>query len=245
MEVGVLGHRGGRLNAAWARRIYFGMQRWRGEPVEEVCRELDASQAWPRERLIELQWERMRALYRHAYETVPFYRMRWSAAGFDAESMRSRGDWARLPALEKRDLREHGATLHSSQAPPGLKATTSGSSGTPIAVLRSHRSWAHAHANVFRGWAWHGIRVGDRYAYLWGLALDASGRRQAGWRDWVFNRERLSAFEITPERVRAYYARLLERRPRFAFGYPSAVTHFAEEVTALGLDGRAIGLRAV
>ncbi|HTK31821.1 MAG TPA: AMP-binding protein [Candidatus Saccharimonadaceae bacterium] len=233
------------MNARLAGALYFAMQQARGEPVRQVWRELDASQSWPRQRLLDLQWERMKALYRHAYETVPFYRMRWSAAGLDAGSMRSREDWERLPALDKRDLREHGATLHSNQAPPGLKATTSGSSGTPIAVLRSHRSWAHAHANVFRGWAWHGIRVGDPYAYLWGLALDASGRRQAGWRDWVFNRERLSAFEITPERVRTYYARLLARRPRFAFGYPSAVTHFAEEVAALGLDGRALGMRAV
>ena len=117
-------------------------------------------------------------------------------------------DWERLPALSKPEIRQDAARLMSAAPTRGLKATTSGSSGTPVAVLRSHASWGHAHANVIRGWGWHGIDVGDPYAYFWGLALDASGRRQAGLRDWFFNRRRLSAFEITPERAREFYAAL-------------------------------------
>ncbi len=233
------------MNARLSRWLYYQLQEMRGEPVRRVMRELENSQRWPSERLLELQWQRQRALFLHAYETVPFYRERWRALGLTPDSLRDRADWDLLPVLEKRDLRENADALCSSVAPRGLKATTSGSSGTPIAVLRSHASWAHAHANVFRGWHWHGLEVGDRYAYFWGLALDESGRRQARFRDWTFNRERLSAFEITPERAREFYARLMRRRPRFAFGYPSAVTHFADEIAAQRLDGRALGLRAV
>lgn len=233
------------MNAPLSRWLYFATQRLRGEPVRSVLAELEASQRWPVERLKTLQWERQQALFQHAFDTVPFYRQRWGAAGLQRDSLRAPADWERLPLLEKHELREHGDALHSSRAPGGLKATTSGTSGTPIAVMRSHRSWAHAHANVFRGWHWHGIEVGDRYAYFWGLALDASGRRQAALRDAIFNRERLSAFEITPAGAREFYDRLRARPARFGFGYPSAVTHFADEVAAQGLDGRALGLRAV
>lgn len=233
------------MNARLSRWLYYAAQGVRGEPVRAVLAELESSQRWPLERLKALQWERQQALFRHAFETVPFYRERWRRAGLAPDALRAPADWERLPMLEKHELRELGESLRSSRAPRGLKATTSGTSGTPIAVLRSHASWAHAHANVFRGWHWHGIEVGDRYAYFWGLALDALGRRQAGWRDTMFNRERLSAFEITPAGARAFYERLRAHPARFGFGYPSAVTHFADEVAAQGLDGRALGFRAV
>ncbi|MBI1799077.1 MAG: phenylacetate--CoA ligase family protein [Candidatus Eisenbacteria bacterium] len=233
------------MNPALARWLYYSAQSLRGENVRGVLADLEVSQRWPIERLSDQQWERQRSLAAHAFETVPFYRERWSAAGFLPDALVTRADWAKLPSLGKSDLREQGERLRSSRAPAGLKATTSGSSGTPIAVLRSHASWAHAHANVLRGWRWHGLDAGDRYAYFWGLALDESGRRQAALRDAFFNRARLSAFDVTPERAREFSARLRSWRPCFAFGYPSAVTNFADEVAAQKLDGRAIGFRAI
>jgi phenylacetate-CoA ligase len=229
---------------ALARGLYFAGQAYRGEPVRRVLHELEASQHWPLERLRELQWERMVALARHAYETTPFYRRRWTEAGMSPDALRSRADWDRLPALSKREIQEHGAELRSSDA-SGHVATTSGSSGLPIAVLRSHESWAHAHANVFRGWRWHGLDVGDRYAYFWGLALDPAGRRTAWLRDAFFNRMRLSAFERSDMAMRHYFERLERWRPRFGFGYPSAATQFADAVARLGLDGRSLGFKCI
>jgi phenylacetate-CoA ligase len=230
---------------AFARLLYHAGQAYRGEPVGAVLRELEASQRWSLDRLMELQWQRQVTIARHAYETVPIYRERWQAAGITPEALRTRDEWARIPPIEKHEVRAAGERIRSSRALPGHKATTSGTSGTPVAVVRSHLSWAHAHANVFRGWHWHGLEIGDPYAYFWGLALDESGRRQAAIRDWFFNRRRISAFDITPESARAFYRRLRSPKARFGFGYPSAATQFAEEVAALGLDGTALGFKAV
>ena len=227
-----------------ARMLYHAAQKMRGEPVGPALRDLEASQHWSRERLEALQWERMQRIVRHAWETVPYYREFWAAAGISGAALESRADWDRLPPLGKPEIREHAERLLSSRAPSGLRATTSGSSGTPVAVLRDHESWAQAHGNLIRGWHWHGIEVGDPYAYFWGLALDASGRRQAGLRDLFFNRQRLSAFEITAERARAFHAQLLRQRTTWGMGYPSAITNFAEEVVRQGLDGRRLGWRA-
>lgn len=225
--------------------MYYTGQAWRGEPVGRVLRNLEKSQHWPGERLRELQWQRMQTLARHAYDTVPFYRGRWDAVGLTPDSLRVRDDWDRLPTLSKADIQESARELLSTHAPRGHLATTSGSSGTPIAVLRSHASWAHAHANVFRGWHWHGIEVGDRYAYFWGLALDRAGQRQARMRDTFFNRLRLSAFDTSDASATAFYERLVRWRPAFGFGYASSATQFADAVTRLGLDGRRIGFRAI
>jgi phenylacetate-CoA ligase len=142
-------------------------------------------------------------------------------------------------------MQEHAGRLVSSRAPRGLKAATSGSSGTAVAVLRGHRSWAHAHANQFRAMAWNGIAVGERHAYLWGVPLDAGGRRQAALKDALFRRERCSAFALDAALARDFHARLLRRRTTWALGYPSALTRFADECADAGLDGRALGWKAV
>ena len=225
--------------------MYFAAQRWRGEPVGRVFREVEQSQHWSAERLRGHQFDRQRALVQHAWDTVPFYREAWGAVGFEPGDLRTPDDWNRLPMLEKSTLQDRGPELMSRTAPAGLKSATSGSSGMPVGVIRSHLSWAHTHANYFRHWRWHGIQPGDRYAYFWGLALDTEGQRQAALRDWFFNRSRCAPFGLTPERARAFYE-LLRRKPaRFALGYPSAVTMFADEIAAQNLDGRALGWKAV
>lgn len=233
------------MNPTIARLAYYAAQRWRGEPVDAVLRELEASQHWPAERLRELQWRRVERLVHHAFETVPFHRRRLEASGFSPGDLKSWADWAKMPALDKADVQGHAAEMRSSAAPPGLVAATSGSSGTPVAVDRGHLSWAHAHANVFRAWRWWGVDCGDRHAYFWGVPLDPAYAAVAARKDRFFNRVRCSAFTLGPETARAFHARLLRDPTRFALGYPSAVTQFADELRAAGLDGRALRWKVV
>jgi phenylacetate-CoA ligase len=233
------------VNATLARVAYYAAQRWRGEPVDAVLRELEDSARWPAERLRELQWARARQIASYAYETVPFYRERFARAGVTPSDLVSWADWDRLPVLDKADIQEHAEALRSSRAPKGLVAATSGSSGTPVAVDRGHLSWAHAHANLFRMWRSWGVDCGDRYAYFWGVPIDPAYARIAARKDRFFNRIRCSAFTLDADHARAFHARLVRDRTRFAFGYPSAITQFADELRAANLDGRALGWRAV
>ena len=221
-----------------ARAVYYGLQKLRGEPVAEVLRELQASQHWPRERLLELQWERMRQMARFAYDTVPYYRSAWDAAGVCPQDLRSRGDWERLPVLDKVTLQERRTELVSSRPQRGLISPTSGSTGLPTQVFRSHRSWAHGHANKFRQWRWFGVEPGERYAYFWGLAHDPAGRREAFRKDAIFNRERCSAFALDADYASRYYEQLRAHPATFAYGYPSTIVQFADEIALAGLEGR-------
>lgn len=233
------------MNATLARIAYYTAQRWRGEPVDAVQRALEASAAWPPERLREQQWQRLRALVAHAWDTAPFWRERLQAAALSPGELRTWADWRRLAPLEKSDVQAHAAAMLSSRAPKGLQASTSGSSGTPVTIDRGHLSWAHAHANIFRAWRWWGLDCGDRHAYFWGVPIDPAYRRIAERKDRFFNRIRCSAFALDPASARASYDRLRADRTRFALGYPSALTHFADQVQAQGLDGRALGWKVV
>lgn len=233
------------MNAALARLLYFALQELRREPVTEVLRELRASQHWTRERLLDLQWERALRLARFAFEQVPYYRRAWGAAGVSPSDLRTRADWDRLPMLEKTTLQEHRAELTAARPLPGLISPTSGSTGLPTQVYRSHRSWAHGHANKFRQWSWFGVEVGDRCAHFWGLPRDPAGRREAVIKDAIFNRERCSAFALDSAYARRYHRRILENPARFAYGYPSTIVQFADEIALAGIDGRRLGWKAV
>jgi phenylacetate-CoA ligase len=215
----------------------------RREPIVAVQRELEASQRWPAERLLELQEQRTRALLHHAIATVPWYRDAARDAGIGPDDAFSAGAWQRMPLLAKSTLQTRGAELKSSRPDPAFKSSTSGSSGTPVAVMRSQKAWAHHHANLYRGLRWFGVDMGDPYAYLWGLALDEEGQEQARRKDLLFNRQRCSAFTLDAARARTFYDALRRKPVRYLYGYPSALTRFADEVTAQGLDGRALGIK--
>jgi phenylacetate-CoA ligase len=233
------------MNATLARLAYYAAQRWRGEPVDGVQRALEASARWPVERLREQQWRRLRQMVAYAHDTIPFWRDRFHTAGFTPGDLRSWADWRSLPALDKADVQANAGALLSPRAPKGLQASTSGSSGTPVTVDRGHLSWAHAHANIFRAWRWWGVDCGERHAYFWGVPIDPAYRRIAERKDRFFNRVRCSAFATDPASARAFYDRLRRDSTRFALGYPSALTHFADELRAQGLDGRALGWKVV
>lgn len=227
------------------RGLYYLAQQLRGEPVGRVLRELEWSQAWDPENLRKLQRQRQLAILRHAWSTTAWYRDTWTAAGLTAQSLETAEGWSAIPLIEKSDLQGQADAMRSTAAPAGLTASTSGSEGRPVSVYRSHLSWAHAHANVIRGWHWHGIEVGERYAYFWGVPVDEAERRAASRKDLFFNRERCSAFAVDENSARRFYERLTPRRTRWAFGYPSALARFAEHLANMRLDGTALGWKAI
>src|SRR5687768_6675992 len=57
---------------------------------------------WPAERIAALQRRRLRAMVRHAYATVPFYRRALDERGLRPEDFTSAEDLARLPLIAGR-----------------------------------------------------------------------------------------------------------------------------------------------
>ena len=80
---------------------------------------------------------RLRALLRHSYETVPFYRERFQSAGFHPDQFRTMEDLQRVPITRKSDLRlaAEQDVLASDCDPARLhRYGTGGSTGTPTEV---------------------------------------------------------------------------------------------------------------
>ncbi len=59
---------------------------------------------WTRERLLEHQWQRLRAITRHAYDRSAMYRRLWDRGGVTPDDITSLADIGKLPLITKQDF---------------------------------------------------------------------------------------------------------------------------------------------
>ncbi len=212
--------------------IYYPVTWLYAGDIASQIRGLQASQHWPRAKVLAHQAERLRALVRHAARSVPAYR---SLAAWDAHPLADVADVACLPFIHKTDIQARAADfLSRDQLGPLRRKTTGGSTGVPVTIWKTRGSMLHELAATWRGYSWAGVGVADRQARFWGVPFAARDRSQARLVDAVCNRRRLSAFAFGPSDMDRYAADLHRFRPRYFYGYVSMLTSFAEHVRQRG-----------
>src|SRR5690606_13468305 len=149
------------------------------------------------DRLQALQRAKLRAIVKHAYKTVPFYRQRFGEAGIRPEDIRSTADLAHLPVTTKADLQAAGKEMIVSRdfTEGQLRwELTSGSTGQPLATAFDGRFVAVRDALFLRALETAGYRIGDRLLRM----TSAAGKRRRPWLRW-----RYLSVQHTPEEMLA------------------------------------------
>lgn len=187
---------------------------------------------------------RLKALLTHAKGTVPFYRDRMNAAGFEPHDLVRVEDLAVLPSLSRHDLAARPEELLSSAfAREGLvEARSGGTTSQPVPFLQPRSAVAvkDAAALVLRrrmGW-----EPGHRAAYLWGAAQDLppapSGlpRRAKAWATgrFVDRSLLLPAGDLSDARLDEVADALSRYRPTALQAYPSAADLLARRLVVGG-----------
>lgn len=235
----------GWYETAFQRVLYPAYERGlRGRLTLDWLASYERDQWLPPEQIAALQWDRLRHLLEHCYREVPFYRRRWQEAGFTPADIHSLDDFARLPVLHKRDIREHFDELKAtSQRGSLLYKATGGSTGEPVRFGYTRESNDRRTAVMWRGYAWAGSRMGRRTLYLWGGAVGQPTRSHQ-WKERVFNaafaRRVLNSFHMSDDNL-AEYADAIERyRPDVIVAYVAPLVRLAQWL----LDqGRQLGHR--
>jgi len=157
----------------------------RGTHTMSCLRELEASQWWPRERLDELQAERLNRLVTHACKHVPYYRRIMDERGLRPSDILSAADLRKMPVQTKASIRAAGdSILSDSFSRAALRPmSTSGSTGEPLSFYSSAGDqFSHGMARALRALQWAGLRIGDRYATL------IRPRHYSRWREQLLHR---------------------------------------------------------
>lgn len=128
-----------------------------------------------------------------------------------------------FPVIDKQDLLADKGSLYPLKAPWLAVGRTSGTTGTPLAVLRSAESVRMEQAFVKRHWAWAGYRDGMVRATLRGdLVVDPARTRPPFWFWNRYNRQLLvSSRHLCEEHADAIVDRLEALAPAMLQAYPS------------------------
>src|SRR6476646_1539142 len=88
---------------------------WKGRSRHlDYLRVLRQTQFDPPEVVRARQLSALKVQLRHAYDTVPYYRAAWRAAGVHPSDVKSLADLDAFPVLTKADIRKHERELVSS-----------------------------------------------------------------------------------------------------------------------------------
>lgn len=215
------------------------LNRWRlsGDSARLVDEARDRDH-WSPARWQAWREERLAFILERAATRVPYYRDYWAAR-------RRRGDqasWDQLenwPLLEKERVRATPRAFLADDCQPRkmFVERTSGTTGTPLEIWRSHATVAQLYAiATARTRGWDDLPPGARWARLGGqLVTPVQQRRPPFWVwNWAMRQLYLSSYHLSPDLIPHYLDALVEYRIIYLSGYPSAIHALAQQALRAG-----------
>jgi phenylacetate-CoA ligase len=208
---------------------------FRGTQSMTLLKELEKSQWWPRQKILNLQNERLRLLVQHAYDEVPYYRRIFDERGLRPGDIKDGRDLARLPVLTKQFIRDNFDEITAQCFPRKgrVKLATGGSTGQPLVFYTTRRD----HKDVCiaarqRAFSGVGFELGDKTATIRNIYPGESMIERL-WRVPIqfFRRDLpVDIRYVSPDSARQIEA----FQPRFITGYPSAIEKLARLLQTRG-----------
>ena len=184
----------------------------------------------PRETIEAFQAERLGKLFRHAYQTTPYYRELLKTASPDI---------FQIPPLEKQHIREQLESLCSTAFTERkrIKNATGGSTGTPLTFYQDRNYWNQRNLSVYYFDRWAGWNLGEPQLIVWGALADLEG--DGHWKHRISNFWRnqywLNGFHLTDAAMLEAFEKMNHFRPQTILAYPSSLHQFATFLFENGL----------
>lgn len=205
--------------------------------------QLEVSQWWDADTLLQLQLQQLSRLLYHAHRTIPFYKDRLEKAGYKPGLDVTLELMRKIPILQRAELQEHGNALSSKAVPldhgRSTEVSTSGSTGRPIKALRTEIAQFFWHALTLRDHLW------QQRDFKGKLAVIRSDVQQAGvlngWgpsTDIAFKTGKIAVLNINTD-IHTQLNWLMEQAPDYLLSYPSNIHALAQlsETTGVSIPG--------
>lgn len=195
--------------------------------------------AWTEEQKSAWVLERLRFVVRRAARETDYYAELFQRAGFDPLSDFGFEEFARLPVLEREDVRRAGTALLSRAVPRSemRKDATGGSTGVPTEVWLGPEESGWRESGIERSMERIGVPPGAATALFWGHNLDPSAR--AGllerYHDFENNLRWFDCFRLSSEVFDEYHREFERWRPACIIAYAGALAALAERLDERGV----------
>lgn len=199
---------------------------------------LREQQYWPRDRIRQLQTQKLDKLVRHAYATSGWYREVIDGIKLDLSKPVTLADLARFPITTKTHIRENTSAFISSQYPVESlrKAKTGGSTGVSLNLFfdvrcQQLRNAAQIYADSFSGW-----EPGLRVAAVWGNPPIPQNTKQK-IRAFLLDRMiYLDTMDLNPVSMGEFVKRWQAFEPEMIFGHSHSIYVFAKYLQEHGIN---------
>ena len=219
-----------------------------GRAFEAISAEVHESEWWSEQELRGFQSEKLQMIVESAARDVPYYRNKYRPLDLDFEKLRFPEAIAKLPLINKADVREGGRSLISERKrAPLFSGSTSGTTGAPLSLYQDLAAINRENAFIWRQLTWAGLRRGDRRAWMRGdMIVPATQEKPPYWRlNRAENMLMLSSYHLSESAASAYLDSLARFDPVVIQAYPSSIGFLATWMMSTGFRYRGISLRGI
>jgi phenylacetate-CoA ligase len=188
------------------------------------------------EELQSLQFSKLKKLIEHVYETVPYYKNKFSSVGLIPDDIERLDDIKKLPLLSKNDLKENFEALVSKSYERSnlIEYATGGSTGNPTKFLLTREQYDSRAAVSFKAYQMTGWDFLKKTVFLSGAPIESklSYRFKSRLKSFLMRQVTFPTFDLTESKLHDIYLYIQRKRPEVIFGYVSALLIFAQYLEA-------------
>ena len=226
--------------------FYHTIQAVRRQPVYRYIKKVENAQYESLSSINNACDKKIKRLVRYAYQNVHYYHSNWFDRGINISDIITKEDLAKLPVLSKEEILRNKKLLISKENLGRLYTRkTGGSTGMTLHFKKEARALAINDAIMWRCYRWYGIDIGDRQVRFWGVPVTRELRWKEQLKDFVLNRIRISAFDISRKTCLREYERIRRFKPAYFYGYTTAIYGFCLFMKEFGIDLNELNLKAV
>lgn len=203
--------------------FYYPVTFFNGENILRHLKSGESFQWLSAEKKTLAQNSAIMALISYAKSHSPYYRS-------TLEHVNDIHDFQKTPFLTKQLLIKEFNNICTPQAKGASLKTTGGSTGEPVRIYKNADALARERAATWRSYQWAKVGIGDKQARFWGVPHNAKNAFKAKIIDFVSNRKRVSAFNLTKESLDEYYQTISNFKPSYLYGYVSVIRRFSEHM---------------
>jgi phenylacetate-CoA ligase len=209
--------------------MYYPVTLLKGEAVPFYTKFYHDFQFRVRQSQDEYRLAKLNAIIAYAKTHSEFHRERLATCHLPLEKI---SDISQIPLMSKQDLIRDLPKIKTYRSHWSSIKTTGGSTGEPVKLFKNPSALARERSATWRAYAWAGIDVGDKQARFWGVPHNPKAAFKAKVIDFISNRFRVSAFNLTHSALEQYYLEMQKFQPRYIYGYVSVINELTKFMIA-------------